>query len=452
MYKKTFYLKKSGIYLLYFMLWLFVHMFCVKFGDDTYRTFEGAGLVFLENLWNDYLIHVQQWSSRFLIDFIGRFLYAWNFAIWRIVDSLIWCIFISQVEQIVFKEKDLEKTLVLMFTSFLLPFMFFGTAGWIATTITYFWPVVAGTYVVKLINNIYNETENKVWQYGIGVVCFLYAIDLQQMCIIMFVIFSLYVYLFAKKSKKIIHIILLASVSFARIILHLNWGGTDSRYVQEIANWYPDYEMLSLFDKIQIGFSSACNEIYCSNNILFLLLASVLVYLVFENSSDKFTRVISFVPAILIVGFGLCADIITKIFPSFYSLISYDSKYGLIQDILSFNISAYIYLFIWGFGIICLIWSLYKAFEASNLKWGAPVVFLCGFGARFIMAFSPTVFASGQRTYTFMYIAVFIIVLYMYERSSKQVRNILFYILIVAGGVSYIDMFMKVYAMNLQYI
>ena len=69
--------------------------------------------------------------------------------------------------------------------------------------------------------------------------------------------------------------------------------------------------------------------------------------------------------------------------------------------------------------LICsIIYMMVVIFKKSN---ALPFfIFLLGFATRFIMGFSPTIFASCSRTCYFLYMAMIIIILYIFIKLNND--------------------------------
>lgn len=87
--------------------------------------------------------------------------------------------------------------------------------------------------------------------------------------------------------------------------------------------------------------------------------------------------------------------------------------------------------------LLCLIIGIYISFDDKNLLFFLVVLMMMGFCSRLIMGFSPTVWASGMRTYYILFIVVAIIVLKgineMKKNMSLQKKELLSFSLTLLG-------------------
>ena len=102
-----------------------------------------------------------------------------------------------------------------------------------------------------------------------------------------------------------------------------------------------------------------------------------------------------------------------------------------------------------GFAILgAIITSIYLIFENTLKMIIVEIIFLAGFFSRMIMSFSPTIYASGTRTFIYFYFAMIVCGALIYNNISENIeeekqKNILFYIGIVAA-VNYLQLLINI--------
>lgn len=70
--------------------------------------------------------------------------------------------------------------------------------------------------------------------------------------------------------------------------------------------------------------------------------------------------------------------------------------------------------------LLCLIVGIYLSFDNKRTATFLVILMLMGFCSRLIMGFSPTVWASGMRTYYILYVVITILVLMGVKELTKS--------------------------------
>ncbi|EOS8067559.1 hypothetical protein C8050_RS02000, partial [Enterococcus faecium] len=72
--------------------------------------------------------------------------------------------------------------------------------------------------------------------------------------------------------------------------------------------------------------------------------------------------------------------------------------------------------------MICLLLGIYLSFTNKKIALFLSLLMVMGFCSRVIMGFSPTVWASGMRTYYILYVVVAIVVLMFIRELIKKLN------------------------------
>ncbi|HAP9462676.1 TPA: hypothetical protein IWJ87_000087, partial [Enterococcus faecium] len=70
--------------------------------------------------------------------------------------------------------------------------------------------------------------------------------------------------------------------------------------------------------------------------------------------------------------------------------------------------------------LLCLIVGIYLSFDNKKTSIFLVILMIMGFCSRLIMGFSPTVWASGMRTYYILYVVIAILVLMAVKELMKS--------------------------------
>lgn len=177
-------------------------------------------------------------------------------------------------------------------------------------------------------------------------------------------------------------------IAFFKIVL---CPGNGARFFSEVSNWFPDFLTLSIFDKIYLGTVSTASYLLGQSNLIFGVIVILFLYLSIKTVKPHFFK--GYVVMLLILKIvSINAENQNNIWSVLHggTRITIMNATGL-SNYLSFILSGLVLI-----SIIVLIWILYGKCRKTYymLSW-----YLAGLGARMIMIFSPTLYASSFRTF-----------------------------------------------------
>lgn len=403
-------------FIILFVVMLICHMiFKLNFADDLF--FQHAA----DNGFVDYLLsRYNIWTSRIFIEAILIIMLKLPSIFWYISDSLI----ITLSAYSITKLFSIKNTWWILLLVLIYPLYEASGAGWYATTINYIWPLALGLFSLIPIKNAIDNKQEKNYMYPLYVLSLLFACNQEQMCAILFAFYLIFtIFLFKKKDKKILKFILVQLLlTFVSLIFILTCPGNDVRIIEETATWYPSYANFGLIDKLFLGLVSTFYYCVYEVNILILIFSILLSIFIFKKGKNEIIRFISLIPILVYCSFTFFPSIIKSIFPHVYELINGAKIYGLSPESLSLSLQS---LFIFAVSVIffvSLLFSIYKLFGKKN-NYLMSLVFLAGLFSRIILGFSPTVFASGMRTFIFFDFSIIIVLSVLFDKNKKLINQ-----------------------------
>ena len=274
------------------------------------------------------------WSSRQLIESVLYFISVHSH-VWMLLNSLV-ITMIAKLIEAIFCNHTIKMKILCCIGTLIYPLIDMSSAGWMATTINYYWPlgaILINLYYLKKANNL---IKLKWYEYIISSIALLFAANQEQgFAILLGTYFFYIIYCFINKRKISFFVILNIVLIIASGTYIFTCPGNWVRKKQEVKNWFPDFGTLSFFRKIEIGISSTVYTILFKNNVPMLFL--------FKDNRK--------------------------------------------------NIDIFIIL-------------------------------LIGFGSRFMLCFSPTVWVSGNRTALFFYFSMIIASCLLISRYHHRIKNL----------------------------
>lgn len=342
------------------------------------------------------------WSSRLLIESTTMFMS--NHYLFFDLTMLISLVIFFYCFNGIFLNK--EKYWKLQFVSpviFLLSFpsLFFTSAGLIATVTNYLFPMIS--FVIAW----YCILQKKRLYTLVSLPFLIFACMQEQFTVYGFILF---IYLFIKSyldNRRVDKNYLIATiVSFVGIVSGLLSPGSDNRVFYESKLWYPDFENLSFPIKVIKGYLETNRVLFVTSelNIVFLFLCLLIVATIVKK--QYFSAFISgtIIYTIIIHRFGI-SNLLTAV----QRIIDDQNDRS---DTSYFSIKENLYLLVLYTLILCVIGVIvFLIFKEWKDGLTAIVILAAGYAARMTVSLSPTIYASGVRTYTPLIFSLVIVIL-----------------------------------------
>lgn len=409
-------INKDNIPVLILLLYVIIIHVKMKadFGDDVMLRNT------VTNVFEEFVKWYRTWSSPSLMTIIAFTLALLPVVIFKIYNILTMLLLTYSIYKITNEGKSLNTKYLLVFMIILYPFMQMSTAGWMGTSTQYLTPLAFGLYsFVYLKYEIENVNIKKI-DYILFWLCLFMGVGSPQFSCVIFVMYLLFCFYFYYKKKNIKFAIIQCITSLIAIIYHLTSPGNMNRDIQEVITWFPNYNMISTVNKIKMGFTSTLGNFISGTNIFFICFSAIIAIAVWYKYKENLYRAISIIPIISTIIFGNFKNIFNAIIPNLIGLFN-NGNYDFVQ-INEYNFENKINYLSVIIGVVILssiLISLYLVFENTMKMILIQLIFLGGFCSRMIMSFSPTIYASGTRTFIFMYFSMIICTIFIFNEISK---------------------------------
>ncbi len=375
---------------------LLVHLFLpLQWSDDAVFAKEASEMTLMVFL---------RGSSRLLTDTM-TYLFARYHLLWRLCNPLVLTVMAIVISRLLTCKNAVLKNTVICI-GILYPAMVIVDAGFIATTVNYLWPVTCGLICLLPLQRLCRGGRARWYEIVFGIPLLLYALNMEQMCAILLVLFvSGFLYLCIKKRPSLYAgIQALLCIAGLCCTYALNCVGDGSRMEREITRYFPDFLNLTLWDKLELGFSST---LYCLTmdaayaSAAFLAFTLFLAIAVFRKTRKPGFRCAAAVaPAftLFFVTAGLLPARLVPFLPFFtggmhnYLVSKASYFFSPLRDLLFIGICT------------CVLCSIGLLMGNTRATLTAFVTLAAGLCSRMMMGFSPTVWASGYRTFHIMFL------------------------------------------------
>lgn len=325
----------------------------------------------------------------------------------RLTDSLV--------------KSSLVKQFLIGILFLLVPFYYFVTAGWIATTVTYLYPVLLLTIGLCLI------IDFKQWYFNLpGMLLLLIAFNNEQLLVMGLVVaLTMLVYYFLHNKKLLDNIKLkLFSIGLpllANFMIVAMCPGNSARKVAETKRWFPQFANLTLLEKFDIGLSTTIQHYLFFGTIALIVL--MLTFIVIDKDKDDLASI----SILILIILQSCVNNL-KNNPR---LLAHQT--GLLNSSFKLFIGQYI-LAIFIFATV--VYHLYKLSNHKMLLWLELSILFGGLLSRVALGFSPTNYASATRTFTFMTIGILVVIaLLLFDNWNSRISKTLFIVLLISLSI-----------------
>jgi hypothetical protein len=268
--------------------------------------------------------------------------------------------------------------------------------------LNYSWPFAAALLALTPVIKGFWGREVKRWEYIVAFPMMLLAGFQELICATsVLVLLASLVYRFVNEKKIPRFELGMLTVAAVMLIYTLTCPGNDNRSMLETETWFPEYADFTLFAKIELGFSSMCKMMFLHFNVFVLVFSCLITLSVFLNCPKWYCRLIACVPTAFIFVFGTLGALLAPHVRLIEWLrgsvgkagtgISLSAPLTWIPDLIFVSV------------FILLLVSLRFAVKDSKRYWFLFAVLAFGAASRMAMGLSPTVWASGERIFAFLY-------------------------------------------------
>jgi hypothetical protein len=367
-------------------------------------------------------------NGRWLVDGFANWVMSQNVKLFVIVTVLMTSLLLYSVARLV-KVWKLEFNIIIAL-AFILVFQFsvFG-GGPMPVLINYLWPTAALVYGLTLLT----DKNLRIWQNVLRIIAVFYATNHEQFSIVAILIIGGYlVYCIWQKIRInywVVGALLLAILQLSLLLLSPLEHG---RVAIETAAYFPSFSDLSLMRKIDIGFIDTMQHLFVSPFLVIMLMLAVVLVLAIRKKKMIAGAISAFQLAIVLFPQDFeVTQKVNELLKSWHmrdwgQIIQNNGITGTsIHDVGSMLPDVYLV----GMSLLFLV-AIWQVLDSRKERVIISYILLVGFASRMIMSFSPTIFASGNRTFVPMLTCLFVILIYLlakilYGDSSREsIKNV----------------------------
>gem|GEM_PF-4340065 len=388
-----------GLFIFYLCIHLFIHL---DYWDD--KIFRDLFISYNYDLIALEVYRWNEWTSRALIHGLACIFLVLPSIVWKICDSLIWVwifIFLNKLVGV----KNHRLIGILLFLSY--PLSMMATAGWVATSTGYNFPIAFVLWALLLLFT--DECQVKVYEVIIGCAAFIYGCNFELMAytLVLLLVVVLFIPSIRDRINKRLAFVYL-TIAIISSIYPLICPGNFVRINQT--------DSLSFIDSIRMGINT-CFYYFCSvpNAVFFLFNALIMVASMLVGRTRKF-KIIAIVPlaidviwtAYFFVRYTVTTRQLTYVYPDaeFISHSILEQSAILISALIWVGVTVYI--------LICLF----------DDEWIPMLsIFIISLAPEVILGFTNGVTPSMIRVSIFMYLGLIAIGIKLSDKYYVELRQ-----------------------------
>lgn len=351
------------------------------------------------------------WSSRLLIESVTMFM-SNHYLLFDVTVLISVAIFFYCFNGIFLREEKYRKLQFVSPVIFLLSFpsLFFASAGLIATVTNYLFPMIS--FVIAW----YCIIQEKHWYTILSLPFLVFACMQEQFTVYAFILFVFALissYLECKRINK--NYFIATCVSLLGLVSGLLCPGSANRLTTETKIWYPGFETISFPVKIIKGYLETNRVLFVTSelNIVYLLLVLIIVVSIMKK--QYFATFVSGTVIYTVITQRLGMN---SLLTAVQRTIDNQNKSEIPNY---FSLKENLYPIVLYTLILCIVavvvFMIFKEWKGGLT---ALVVLAAGYASRMTVSLSPTIYASGLRTYTPLIFSFVIVILLL----SKEIFGI----------------------------
>lgn len=328
------------------------------------------------------------WSSRI---FINPLMFILTNIAPKWIFSLVTALLIISIIYWLDNKHNNKALIIIILAMALFPFVELSTAGYIATTVTYLWPI--GFLCLGLTCLKHHQIT---WQILAGF-CFLLALNNEQLCLLATIYLIYYLILRHNKIKQLMTLLIPWLIN---LCLFFFTPGNQARKISETKRWLPAFSHYSIINKLDLGTITTIQHYLFSLSPLIIVTSIILLTINHQKHP-----IIAWLPIATITLASLIVTLTTTPLHFIATINPTIGKTVIITYLL---------------GLIWLISSMILIHDRD-----LNMLLIAGLISRIALGFSPTIYASSTRTFIFCDAIIIYILITLIKKHLIDNQNII---------------------------
>lgn len=346
-------------------------------------------------------------NNRVVLNFFGAYIMHLPLIIWKVLNITVIILLIAKIMQyaaILSTYSSTENNILIIwgicFLFFLLPFNVLSSGVfWITGSFNYLWGICGSLFISIIFIKDLAGIQIRKKELIFGLLLGIYACDVEQSMVIVClsgIIYLFYCFFNHKRINREILFYGLILILECMPIIFLPFNS--HRALGEQGLYFPDFGMLSFWDKTYQGTMHFYNHLLNELSLLLFLIALFTAVLVYKNVKSKLFQAIATLPLIYF-SFALFIPISTLKVIS--ALIPEKYVFNFSNKLYYFGMeeSSFLPFFLATFHFILLFFILLYVLKVQYQKYAMTFLYFTAFSEGLMMSFAPSIFVSGHRVF-----------------------------------------------------
>ena len=337
----------------------------------------------------------ETWSSRMVIEAVLIPLVHCPL-LWKILDIVIFTslpVLLCGLLGVTGRGRWFVTGLVLLY-----PFADMASAGWIATTTNYLWPLWGVLVIGTVLKQLRCGRKVPVWEAAAALLACAYAGSQEQAAVLLLLLLGMEVlHYISEKCMKQPLLYALCGIDIISLIYIFSCPGNAIRSAQEMAGRMPEFADFTFWEKLYMGLANVERIFIAQLDPVYCVVAAVIAPLVYRKTGNYRKTLLAGIPALLLFGQAVVRvshPSLKKVFVRPEQTTHWDW-----HELVTYMPLVFLILSV--FGILYALWQLADG-AWKHYLWMAFLL-AGGFATGAVMGFSPTIYASANRPYLYLY-------------------------------------------------
>ena len=390
---------KFCIYIVFAIFSFCQHYHLEYVGDDLIM---GPG-VDTYTLWENFVWH-WDYNGRIVTDVFANIWYRFpSMMWWKVFDTGVYVVTATLISRI-YTKNTWKHSLIVCALILLFPFNYMESAGYIATSANYLYPIVGVLFILRLFKYILEEQKAPKYMYLVVALSIIYTTNQDQTAIALLaglVCYLIYCRI-TKADKRLTRNV--TGVLIGSIVMYIFYfllpghlGRMTGESTEEMDIWFPEYIEWTFWDKVFHGYTSTVANALFNDVLLVTLFAAILLILSLRKKE----------PYKVAIGVFPFAGIAISHFMNKGQFIYYFPRSINMPELMPIEIFALPFI-LSVLILVCIFAAIWLNVDKLENKLMLTLLLVLAAGTREMMGFTATIYASSFRTFTFFLYAIIV--------------------------------------------
>lgn len=285
---------------------------------------------------------------------------------------------------------------------------------WISGGYNYILPIALGVYALS------NLIHEKHYALPVSLAALFFSCNNEQFGAVAILVIAITASIRKYKNLPVTYEIIYLVTAAVSFVSNIVAPGNKARFLAEIPNWMPDFNNLSLLDKITIGMDRLNNHVHYPDNITLFIFCLIALFIASRKNG------FSLIACAAVIFCGMHA---LYFISTFYPKFSFYHTKMLLPEFIRADsatpdswssVSLYTSYALSIMTVLSSFFAVADSKKSQSSFWKIIIIMLCGVASAVMIGMSPTAYASGARVMFIFDISVIIGILDVINKQDDK--------------------------------